>query len=83
MTTVRAHYFGVIVTDLDRAVEFYRDVLGLDVLDRFAVSGETFSTGVDVDVDGATGRFVHFDADDARVELVEYDRQVRSVQAGR
>ena len=81
MTTVRAHYFGVTVTDLDRAVEFSRDVLGLEVLDRFAVSGETFSTGVDVD--GATGRFVHFDADDARVELVEYDRQVRSVQAGR
>ena len=66
-----AHHFGVTVTDLDRSVEFYRDVLGLDVLDRFAVSGKAFSAGVDVD--GATGYFAHLDAGSARVELVEYD----------
>ncbi|WP_135824048.1 VOC family protein [Halorussus ruber] len=70
-TAPSAHHFGVTVTDLDRAVEFYRDVLGLDLLDRFTVSGEAFSTGVGVD--GATGRFAHLDADSARVELVEYD----------
>jgi catechol 2,3-dioxygenase-like lactoylglutathione lyase family enzyme len=71
MATPRAHHFGVTVSDLDRAVEFYRDVLGLDVLARFSVSGEEFSTGVGVD--DATGQFAHLDAGDARVELVEYD----------
>lgn len=71
MTNLRAHHFGVTVTDLERAVEFYRDVLGLAVLDRFTVSGEAFSAAVGVE--GATGRFVHLDADGARIELVEYD----------
>lgn len=66
-----AHHYGVTVTALDRAVAFYRDVLGLDVLDRFTVSGEAFASGVGVD--GATGRFAHLDAGSARVELVEYD----------
>lgn len=66
-----AHHAGVTVTDLDRAVAFYRDVLRLDVLDRFSVSGEEFAEGVDVP--GATGEFAHLDAGSARVELVAYD----------
>ncbi|SNZ03766.1 Catechol 2,3-dioxygenase [Natronoarchaeum philippinense] len=71
MTEPTAHHFGVTVSDLDRAVQFYRDVLGLDVSSRFTVGGEAFSTGVDVA--GATGSFAHLDAGGARVELVEYD----------
>ncbi|UPW01281.1 VOC family protein [Halorussus gelatinilyticus] len=66
-----AHHVGVTVTDLDRAVAFYRDALGLDVLDRFSVSGEAFAEGVGVP--GATGEFAHLDAGSARVELVAYD----------
>jgi catechol 2,3-dioxygenase-like lactoylglutathione lyase family enzyme len=68
---MNAHHFGVTVTDLGRAVEFYRDVLGLDVIDRFTVSGEGFS--VAVGIENATGNFVHLDAGDGRIELVEYD----------
>lgn len=71
MNDCSAHHFGITVADLDRAVAFYRDVFGLDVLSRFSVGGEAFSTGVDVA--GATGNFAHLDADGARVELVEYD----------
>jgi catechol 2,3-dioxygenase-like lactoylglutathione lyase family enzyme len=71
MTTLSAHHVGITVTDLDRAVEFYRDTFGLAVLDRFTVSGEGFSTGVGVP--GATGQFAHLDADGVRVELIEYD----------
>jgi catechol 2,3-dioxygenase-like lactoylglutathione lyase family enzyme len=71
MNDCSAHHFGITVSDLDRAVEFYRDVFGLDVLSRFSVTGEAFSTGVGVD--GATGNFAHLDAGGARVELVEYD----------
>jgi catechol 2,3-dioxygenase-like lactoylglutathione lyase family enzyme len=65
-----AHHFAVTVTDLDRAVAFYRDVLNLDVLTRFSVGGDAFATGVGVD--GASAEFAHMDAGDARVELVEY-----------
>ncbi|WP_251330318.1 VOC family protein [Haloplanus pelagicus] len=71
MTRPVAHHFGVTVADLDRAVEFYRDTLGLGPCERFSVSGEAFADVVGVD--GATGRFAHFDADGARIELVEYD----------
>lgn len=71
MEDLRAHHYGVTVADLDRAVSFYAERLGLDVLDRFSVSGSGFETAVGVD--GATGRFAHLDAGGARVELVEYD----------
>ncbi len=65
-----AHHYAVTVSDLDRAVAFYRDVLNLDVLTRFSVGGDAFATGVDID--GASAEFAHMDAGDARVELVEY-----------
>ncbi|MDL5360769.1 VOC family protein [Halalkalicoccus sp. NIPERK01] len=71
MTETRAHHVGVTVADLERAVGFYRDVLGLAVLDRFTVAGEAFAIGVGVE--GATGEFVHLDAGGARIELIEYD----------
>ena len=80
MPSLRAHHFGITVTDLDRAVEFYRDVFGLDVLDRFAVSGESFAEGVGVE--GATGNFAHLDADGARVELVEYEPEGEDRRGG-
>lgn len=66
-----AHHVGVTVSSLDDVLPFYRDVLGLDVLARFSVSGEAFATGVGVE--DATGSFAHLDADGIRVELVEYD----------
>lgn len=79
MPRSRAHHFGITVSDLDRAVEFYTDVLGLDVLDRFTVSGEAFAEGVQVP--GATGNFAHLDAEGARIELVEYDPKGDPVSA--
>lgn len=80
MTTLRAHHVGITVTDLDDALAFYRDVLGLSVLDRFTVSGEAFATGVGVD--GATGSFAHLDADGARIELIEYEPEGDAIRAG-
>lgn len=71
VTELTAHHFGVTVTDLDRAVEFYRDTFDLDPAERFSVSGEAFADAVGVD--GATGRFAHFALDGARIELVEYE----------
>jgi catechol 2,3-dioxygenase-like lactoylglutathione lyase family enzyme len=67
----RAHHVGVTVADLDRAVAFYSELLGLAVVERFAVDGEAFATGVGVE--GASAEFVHLDAGDTRVELVTYE----------
>lgn len=71
MNATRAHHVGITVSNLERSVEFYRETLGLELLDRFTVSGEAFATATGVD--DASGRFAHFDADGVRVELVEYD----------
>ena len=81
MSDLRAHHFGVTVADLERAVTFYRDVLGLAVSDRFTVSGESFAEGVGVP--GATGTFAHLDGGGARIELVEYDPAGPTRSAGR
>lgn len=71
MPQLESHHTGVTVSDLDRAVDFYTEVLGLDLLARFAVDGEAFATGVGVD--GASAEFAHLDAGGSRVELVSYD----------
>lgn len=81
MTDATADHVGVTVTDLDTMVEFYRDQLGLDPLDRFVVSGPALSDAVDVE--GATGRFAHLDADGVRLELVEYVPAGNGRSAGR
>jgi len=66
-----AHHVGITVEDLDRAVEFYSDTFGFEVLTRFEVSGEAFEEGVGVA--DASARFAHLDADGVRLELVDYD----------
>ena len=66
-----AHHVGITVRDLDRAIAFYRDVLGLDVIATFSVGGTAFATGVGVD--GASAEFAHLDAGDVRLELVTYE----------
>ncbi|MFB6096432.1 MAG: VOC family protein [Haloferacaceae archaeon] len=71
MPDLRAHHFGTTVSNLDRAVAFYRDVLGLEVVATFSVGDDAFAEGVGVD--GASANFAHLDAGGARVELVEYD----------
>lgn len=71
-----AHHYGITVSDLDRTVAFYRDVLGLDVVAEFTVGGEPFATGVGVPDAGA--EFVHLDAGDARIELVRYDPEAEA-----
>jgi catechol 2,3-dioxygenase-like lactoylglutathione lyase family enzyme len=71
VTEPTAHHVGLTVSNLDRAVAFYRDTLGFDVVARFEVGGEAFATAVDVE--DASGTFAHLDADGVRIELVEYD----------
>jgi catechol 2,3-dioxygenase-like lactoylglutathione lyase family enzyme len=80
MPELSAHHVGLTVSDLDRAVDFYTNVLDLSVLTEFSVSGEAFSEAVGVD--GAAADFAHLDADGARVELVEYDPAGADVRGG-
>jgi catechol 2,3-dioxygenase-like lactoylglutathione lyase family enzyme len=66
------HHAGVTVESLDRALGFYRDVLGLEV---FAVAERTDATiGQIVGYQGARIKlaFCGVPGDSARVELLEY-----------
>ncbi|THE63630.1 VOC family protein [Salinadaptatus halalkaliphilus] len=79
MTDPTAHHVGITVSDLEAVLPFYRDVLGLEVVDRFAVGGEAFAEAVDIE--RARGEFAHLEADDCRIELVEYDPEARASPA--
>ncbi|WP_339103310.1 VOC family protein [Haloterrigena salinisoli] len=79
MATLSAHHVGITVEDLEETLPFYRDVLGLDVVERFSVGGEEFSDAVGVD--GARGEFAHLEADGIRIELVEYEPEARGSPA--
>lgn len=66
----KAHHYGITVGDMERSIEFYRDELGMEELDRLGFESEAFSTFVDVD--GATVDIVFLDAGGCAVELIEY-----------
>jgi len=59
------------VTDLDRAVEFYRSVFGFELLDRYSLSDDALAAAIGVEA--ASSEFAHLDAGAGRVELVEYE----------
>lgn len=66
-----AHHYGVTVSDLDESLEFYRDTLGLEEVDRLNFASEEFGkfVGVEnVDVD-----LVFLDAGGCAVELLQYN----------
>ena len=71
MSELESHHTGVVVSDLDKAVSFYRETLGFDVIEEFTLAGEGIATAIDVD--GVTGNFAHLDAGGSRIELIEYE----------
>ncbi len=71
MSQLGLHHHGVSVTDLDQAIEFYSDVLGLEVTDRYTLSDDALSTAVGGDE--LTGHFAQLDGGTGRVELIEYE----------
>jgi catechol 2,3-dioxygenase-like lactoylglutathione lyase family enzyme len=65
------HHHGISVTDLDRAVEFYRSVFGFELVDRYSLSDDALAAAIGVEA--AAAEFAQLDAGAARVELVEYE----------
>jgi len=70
-TLNKTHHFGIIVSDLDRMIRFYRELFGKEP-DTVApkVHGPPFAkqTGFD----GAEVRVAFFELDGAALELIEY-----------
>lgn len=68
---LQTHHMGLVVTDLENALSFYRDTLGFDVIEKFTLTGDGIGTAIDVD--GVVGTFAHLDTGESRLELIEYD----------
>lgn len=66
-----AHHYGVTVSDIDRTLSFYEDVLGLEKTTELSFQSEAFDKFVGVD--GADVDIVFLNAGDCDVELLEYN----------
>jgi catechol 2,3-dioxygenase-like lactoylglutathione lyase family enzyme len=66
------HHVGITVPDLDRAIEFYSGVLGLELHDPPSPVFDNPNLGKAVGVPGANLRQVNLACGEAIVELLEY-----------
>jgi catechol 2,3-dioxygenase-like lactoylglutathione lyase family enzyme len=71
MTEVRIDHVSVTTADLDRSIAFYRDVLGLPLVDRGELEGEELETLIDHP--GARARWAELALGGGQVlELLQY-----------
>jgi len=68
---LKLHHTGLSVTDLDRSIAFYGDLLGFKVL-RIIEAEPEGKLGEVVNVPGACARLAHLALGDAILELLEY-----------
>jgi catechol 2,3-dioxygenase-like lactoylglutathione lyase family enzyme len=66
------HHTGIIVSDLERSIDFYRDVLGLEMLTEPSPVSDDPELGEGLGVPGAALRMATFAVGDDVVELLEY-----------
>jgi len=64
-------HVGLSVSDLDRSISFYCDLLGLK-LERIIECGEEMGLGEVVGMPGCTARIAHLQSEKAMLELFEY-----------
>ncbi|MUW13819.1 VOC family protein [Halorubrum sp. CBA1125] len=69
----RVHHCGVTVSDLERSVEFYTDLLGLTVDDQFTLGSEEFNHIVGLE--GQTADIAFLDGGTCQIELLDYHEQ--------
>ena len=75
------HHVGLSVSDLERSIAFYRDVLGLKVL-RIIEAGAEMDLGRVVGLPGCSARIAHMGSDAVMFELFEYrDPRGRSISS--
>jgi catechol 2,3-dioxygenase-like lactoylglutathione lyase family enzyme len=68
----RIHHTGIIVSDLERSIDFYHGVLGLPFASEPTPVVDDPALGVGVGVPGARLRMVTFDVGGDTIELLEY-----------
>ena len=66
----RYHHIGITVSDLDRSISFYRDMLGFRTVEFLEASGEEVADGLGLE--DASLKLVAMERGDLVVELIEY-----------
>jgi catechol 2,3-dioxygenase-like lactoylglutathione lyase family enzyme len=69
-----ADHHGIVVSDIDRALTFYRDTLGMEVVEEISQESDAFSRAVGVENTDVDLAFL--DAHGFTIELVQYNRPV-------
>lgn len=65
-------HYGVVIGDMDASLAFYRDTLGMELLDRFEQESDAFNRAVGVE--DAHVELAFLDASGYVVELIDYHR---------
>jgi catechol 2,3-dioxygenase-like lactoylglutathione lyase family enzyme len=72
MAVLRLSHIGICVSDLDRSVRFYRDLLGFKRVGELEIGGEPTSTLLQID--DVDLHAVYLERDGTRIELLHYKR---------
>jgi catechol 2,3-dioxygenase-like lactoylglutathione lyase family enzyme len=75
------HHAGIIVSDLERSIDFYLDVLGLEMLTEPSPVFDAPELGEALGVPGAALRMVTFRVGDDTLELLEYSAPPSPIDA--
>jgi len=70
MSFLRLTHIGICVSDWERSVRFYRDILGFTYLSELRVAGEPSNTLLQLD--NVELRAVYLERDGTRIELLHY-----------
>jgi len=70
MSVQRLSHIGICVSELERSVRFYRDVLGFEELSRLQVKGEESERLLEIE--GGELQAVYLQRDGTRIELLFY-----------
>ena len=74
-------HVNIVVTDLDRMIAFYRDVLGLSLTKRVTISGAWIGSVVGLGDVNADVAYLDFPVG-PRIELIRYNAPTRARPAG-
>ncbi len=70
MSLLRLTHIGICVSDGERSLRFYRDVLGFTYVSELRVAGEPSNTLLQLD--GVDLRAIYLERDGTRIELLHY-----------
>ena len=79
MTVLGFHHPGIVVPDLDRAIEFYTEFLGYELYSRSSWTSENDGFNQVIGLDGSAASFCMLSGGNGYIELFEYEAPAATV----